>query len=330
MKILITGGAGFVASHLAERLLRETSHQLVLLDNFDDYYDPLQKRENVRGLARDERVLLVTGDFRNPDLCLALFSRLQPTHVVHLGATPGVPRSLDRPLHYVDNNISGSTALLEAAREYPVQRFLFASSSTVYGLGVEPPFCEDAPLGIPASPYGATKRAAELMGFTYHHLFGVPFTALRLFNAYGPRLRPDLALTIFTEKILRGMPIDLYGDGSVRRDFTHVHDICSGILSALTAPDIAGEAINLGHNDPIEIRRLIRLIEDCAGRRAVVRRQPPREGDMPATCADLSKARRLLGYAPSVGIEEGVRDYVEWFQLTCQDVPNPVAIATAG
>jgi UDP-glucuronate 4-epimerase len=329
-KILITGGAGFVASHLAERLLRETTHQLVLLDNFADYYDPAQKRENIRNLADEERVALVTGDFCNPELCRALFDRLHPTHVVHLGATPGVPYSLERPLHYVENNVGGTTALLEVAREYPVERFLFASSSTVYGLGVEPPFREDGPLGVPASPYGASKRAAESMGFTYHQLFGVPFTALRLFNVYGPRLRPDLALSIFTGRILRGTPIDLYGDGSVRRDFTHVHDICSGILSALTATGIAGEAINLGHNDPIEVRRLIQLIEESAGRRAILRRQPPRAGDMPVTCADLAKANQLLDYSPTVPIEEGVREYVQWFREKHFELPDAAAIAVAG
>lgn len=329
MNILLTGGAGFVASHLAERLLSEPSHRLILLDNFDDYYDTGLKRDNVRRLAGDERVELVTGDFRNPDLCRALFSRLQPSHVIHLGATPGVPYSLERPLHYVDNNISGTTALLEAAREYPVERFLFASSSTVYGLGVKPPFQEDGPLGVPASPYGASKRAAELMGFTYHQLFRVPFTALRLFNVYGPRLRPDLALSIFTEKVLNGAPITLYGDGSVRRDFTHVSDICSGIISALTAPGIAGEGINLGHNDPIEIRQLIWLIEEYAGRRAVIRHQPPREGDMPATCASLTKANRLLGYSPKVGIEDGVREYVEWFREAYGRLVDKTAAAVA-
>ena len=319
MKILVTGGAGFIASHLVPRLLALGPAKIILLDNFNDYYDPGLKHENVSTLLHDKRVSLVTGDFCDPHLCRELLEEHRPNHLIHLGASPGVPRSLERPLSYVDNNIAGTTALLEAAQGFPVERFLFASSSTVYGVGVDPPFCEDGPQRVPASPYGVTKRAAELMGFTYQQLYGVPFTSLRLFNVYGPRLRPDLALAIFTGKILRGEPLTLYGDGSVRRDFTHVSDICSGIIAALTAPGIAGEAINLGHHDPIEVRRLIELVEDSTGRQAIVNQRPPREGDMPITCADLTKAQRLLGYAPQVSITAGVREYVDWFRETQAD-----------
>jgi UDP-glucuronate 4-epimerase len=312
--VLITGGAGFVASHLAPRLLERTNYPLVLLDNFNDYYHPQQKRENVAPFADNPRVVVAEGSFCDFQYCRTLFQRFRIEHVIHLGAYPGVPFSLRNPGVYVENNVAGTTALLEAAREFPVQRFLFASSSTVYGLGVEPPFREEGPLGVPASPYGATKRAGELMGQTYYRLHGVPFTALRLFNAYGPRLRPDLALTIFTEKILSGQPITLYGDGSVQRDFTHVGDICAGIEAALTAEEIAGEAINLGNHRPIEVRTLIQLIERYAGRAAQVVHAAPREGDMPWTCADTSKAQRLLGYAPRVSIEEGVAEFVQWAQ----------------
>ena len=326
MKILVTGGAGFIASHLVPRLLALGPDQIVLLDNFNDYYDPALKHENVGTLLHDQRVSLVTGDFCDSHLCRELLAKHRPNHIIHLGASPGVPRSLERPLSYVDNNIAGTTALLEAARGVPVKRFLFASSSTVYGVGVEPPFREDGPQGIPASPYGVTKRAAELMGFTYQRLYGVPFTSLRLFNVYGPRLRPDLALAIFTGKILRGEPLTLYGDGSVRRDFTHVSDICSGIVAALTAPEIAGEAINLGHHDPIEVRHLIELVEDAVGRRATVDQRPPREGDMPITCADLTKANRLLAYEPQVSIAAGVREYVDWFRETQASVKSRAAL----
>jgi len=314
MTILITGGAGFVASHLADHLLRATDDLLVLVDNFNDYYNPGLKRQNVRHLSRHDRVSFERGDFCDFDFCQRLLRRHRPEQVVHLGAYAGVPLSLQQPRLYVDNNIAGTTALLEAARHYPVRRFLFASSSTVYGLGVEPPFREDGPLGVPASPYGATKRAAEIMGLTYHRLYGVPFTSLRLFNVYGPRLRPDLALSIFTRQILLGEPITLYGDGSIRRDFTHVDDVCAGILAALRAANIAGECINLGHNEPVEIGQLISLIQRFAGQTAIMERRPARAGDMPFTCADLTKARRLLGYHPTVSIEEGVRQYVAWVQ----------------
>ncbi len=314
MKVLITGGAGFVASHLAPLLGARDNVSLVLLDNLNDYYSPALKRENLRIARQNPGVVLEEGDFCENAFCETVFEKHRPTHVVHLGAYPGVPFSLKQPGVYVTNNIGGTTALLEAARRYPVERFLFASSSTVYGLGTQAPFVEDAPLGVPASPYGVSKRAGELMGLTYHKLYGLPFTALRLFNVYGPRIRPDLALAIFTGKILRGEPLPLFGDGTIRRDFTHVNDICAGIIAALTAENIAGECVNLGHNEPVEIRRLIALIEEAAGRQAVIDRRPPREGDMPATCADLTKADRLLQYQPQVSIEDGVADYVQWYK----------------
>jgi len=327
MTILITGGAGFVASHLCERLLDATAASLVLLDNFNDYYDPAIKRQNIRELSAHPRVTVEEADFCDPAVCESIFKTYHPRQVIHLGASPGVPASLQNPLLYVRNNVDGTTALLEAARRCPIERFLFASSSTVYGLGTAPPFREDKPLGVAASPYGATKQAAELMGFTYHRLYGLPFTSLRLFNVYGPRLRPDLALHIFTRKISQGEPLDLYGDGTVLRDFTHADDICAGFLAALKAPEVAGEAINLGHNEPIAVSRLISLIEEYAGKRAEVNHHPPRPGDMPLTCADLEKAGRLLGYRPQVGIEDGVRQYVEWFRSAHGDV-EPLSAAS--
>jgi UDP-glucuronate 4-epimerase len=321
MTVLITGGAGFIASHMVPYLLERTSHDLLLLDNFNDYYDPKLKRASAAALAGQKRVKLEKGDFCDFTYTRELFQRHRPNHVIHLGAYPGVPFSLQEPNIYVQNNIAGTTALLEAAREYRVERFLFASSSTVYGLGVPPPFVEDAPLGVPASPYGVSKRAAELMGMTYQKLFGVPFTSLRVFNAYGPRIRPDLALSIFTHKILAGEPIPLFGDGSVKRDFTHVSDICAGFQAALTADKIAGECINLGHNQPVEVRSLIALIEKFAGRKAIIDQRPPREGDMPFTCADLAKSLRLLGYEPKVAMEDGVREYVEWAKARPAPLP---------
>lgn len=312
--VLVTGGAGFVGSHLVERILRETGQAVVIVDNFNDYYDPRLKRRNAAALLEDRRVTLVEGDFRDANFSSALLADHRPTHLVHLGAYSGVPFSLQQPRLYIETNVWGTTALLEAARRTPVERFLFASSSTVYGRGAAAPFVEDGPLGVPASPYGATKRAAEILGQTYHALYGIPFTSLRLFNVYGPRLRPELALAVFARKILAGEPLPLYGDGSVKRDLTHVSDICSGILAALTAPQVAGQCINLGHNEPIEMHRLIALLEEAVGRKAVVDHLPARPEDMPLTCADLAKAGRLLGYQPRVPIEEGVRQYVNWLR----------------
>ncbi len=312
MTVLVTGGAGFIGSHLVRQLLDQTEHAVVILDNFNDYYDPRMKRANAALFENEPRVSLVEDDFRDAHLCEALFARCRISHVIHLGAYPGVPYSLKEPQLYIDANISGTAVLLDTARRHEVERFLFASSSTVYGRGAQSPFVEDAALGIPASPYGATKRAAELFGFTWAQLYGLAFTSLRFFNVYGPRLRPELALAVFTRKILAGEPLPLYGDGSVLRDLTHVSDICTGLVSAMTAPGIAGQSINLGHNEPVQMLRLISLIEAAAGKKAVIEYHPPRVEDMPLTCADLTKARRLLGYEPRVPIEEGVREYVEW------------------
>jgi UDP-glucuronate 4-epimerase len=316
MSFLLTGGAGFIGSHLARQLLVETDSAVVILDNFNDYYDPRLKRAAIAELAGEPRVTLVAGDFCDQDLDSRLLLDHGVRAIIHLGASPGVPASLAHPRQYFENNVLGTLSLLEAARRHPVERFLFASSSTVYGRGAAAPFVEDAPLGIPASPYGASKRSAELLGLTYHQLFGVPFTSLRLFNVYGPRLRPELALAVFTRSILEGLSLPLFGDGSVLRDFTHVSDICSGFVAALTAPDVAGQCLNLGHDRPIAIKQLIKLIESAAGRQAKIEHKPPRTEDMPFTHADLTKARQLLHYEPRVEIEQGVREYVEWYQST--------------
>jgi UDP-glucuronate 4-epimerase len=316
MSVLVTGGAGFVGSHLVEQLLRTTDRKVVILDNFNDYYDPRLKRSGVTPLVGQQRVTLVEGDFCDADLTDRLLLEHDVRAICHLGASPGVPASLQQPRQNVVNNVVGTVTLLEAARRHPVERFLFASSSTVYGRGAAAPFVEDAPLGVPASPYGASKRSAEILGQTYHQLFGVPFVSLRFFNVYGPRLRPELALAVFTRSIVQGLPLPLFGDGSVLRDFTHVCDICRGILAALTAPNLAGQAINLGHDRPIRISHLIKLIEQAAGAKAKIEHRPPRPEDMPFTHADLTKARRLLGYEPRVEIEQGVAEYVDWFRTT--------------
>lgn len=314
MAILVTGAAGFIGSHFVELLRKRWDDPIVGLDNFNDYYDPRLKRANAELFAGDSRVTLIEGDFCDADAMQTLFRKRDVEHVVHLGAYAGVRESVRRPLVYQHSNVGGTLSLLEAARAHPVKRFLLVSSSTVYGRGAGVPFCEDAPLGVPASPYGATKRAAELLGLTYCGLHDLPVVCLRPFSVYGPRLRPDLALTIFVTAIERGQPIPLYGDGSVRRDFTHVTDICAGLFSALTAEAAVGETINLGHHDPIEMRRLIARLEELSGKSARIDYRPARAEDLPITHADLSKAGRLLDYRPSVPLEEGLRDYIAWFR----------------
>jgi UDP-glucuronate 4-epimerase len=314
MSILVTGAAGFIGSHLIEILARRSPTPIVGLDNFNDYYDPALKRANAKSLAGVPRFTMIEGDFSDFDFTRRLFEQHRFEHVIHLGAWAGVRISVERPRPYEIANVAGTLSLLEAAREFPVKRFLLASSSTVYGTGAGIPFDEDAPLGVPASPYGATKRAAELMGLTYHQLHGVPFVALRPFSVYGPRLRPDLAMTIFAKAIWEGRSFPLYGDGSIKRDFTHVSDICAGFIAALTAEDVAGQCINVGHSEPVEMRRLIELLEKSLGKKALIDRRPERPEDLPITFAKLDKAKRFLGYDPKVPLEQGIEEYAAWFR----------------
>ncbi len=316
MAILVTGGAGFIGSHMIELLLSKGKEPIVCLDNFNDYYDSRLKRSNVSNFINNQQVTIVEDDFCNVGTMQKLFDQHDVRSVIHLGAYAGVRASVESPHIYQHANVAGTLALLEAARQHKVQRFLLASSSTVYGRGANIPFQEDAPLGIPMSPYGATKRAAELLGLTYFDLHQVPVVCLRPFSVYGPRLRPDLALTIFVRAIAAGTPIPLYGDGSIQRDFTHVTDICAGLHAALYADKVVGETINLGHSKPVEMKLLIGMLEAAMHQKANIEYRPVRPEDLPVTFADLSKASLLLGYQPQVSLEEGLQDYVDWFRKT--------------
>lgn len=313
MATLITGGAGFIGSHLAKIYSAQYDGPIVCLDNFNDYYDPALKRANADSIRSLPNIELLEADFCDADRMLQLFAEYKFEYVLHLGAYAGVRASVAMPYVYQVNNVGGTLSLLEAARKHPVKRFVLASSSTVYGTGAGIPFVEDAPLGVPASPYGATKRAAELLCFTYHQLHDVPAIAVRPFSVYGPGLRPDLALTIFTKAIDSGTSFPLYGDGSFRRDFTHVSDICAGLLSCLDAKDAVGEAFNLGCGDPIEMREIIRLIGKALGKEANIDRQPERPEDLPVTFASLEKAKKILGYQPKVSIAEGIEEFCSWY-----------------
>jgi UDP-glucuronate 4-epimerase len=313
MNVLVTGGAGFIGSRLIERLLRRPDAKLVCLDDFNDYYSPAMKRANTADFAAEPRVKIVEASFCDADRMTQLFAAAQIDYVVHLGAYAGVRYSLANPFSYEQHNVGGTLALLEAARKHPVRRFIIASSSTVYGRNAAAPFQEDAPLGIPLSPYGASKRAAELMGLTYLDLYKIPVTIVRPFSVYGPRLRPDLAMSIFTEAILHDEPIPLFGDGSIRRDFTYIDDLCDGLEAMLTA-ECVGEAINLGHDEPIAMREVIATLERTLGKAAVIKRLPEKGGEMPVTHADLSKAKRLLNYAPKTSFDDGVRAFCEWYR----------------
>ena len=314
MNILVTGGAGFIGSRLIPRLLLRRDAVVTCLDDFNDYYDPALKRENVAEFAAHPQVRLVEASFCDADRMRALFAASRFDAVVHLGGYAGVRYSVENPFPYQTTNVGGTLALLEAARHHPVRRFVLASSSTVYGRHAAAPFVEDGPLGTPLSPYGASKRAAELLALTYFDLFRVPIVIVRPFSVYGPRLRPDLALSIFARAILSGRPLPLFGDGSIRRDFTHVDDLCDGLEAALDREAVVGEAFNLGHDRPIEVREVIARLEALLGRRADIRREPEKPGEMPVTHADLSKARRRLGYEPRTSFDAGLPTFVDWFR----------------
>lgn len=314
MTVLVTGGAGFIGSHFIDRLLAsDADARIVCLDDFNDFYNPALKRANVERFVDDPRVTLVEASICDAAAVGPLLAQHAVRQIMHLGGYAGVRSSADMPLKYQQANVGGTLTLLEAARQHPLDRFVFVSSSTVYGADCEIPFREDAPLGLPLSVYGVTKRAAELLAQHYHQTCGVPVVSVRPFSVYGPRIRPDLALWAFTDAIHTGRPLALFGDGSIQRDFTHVSDICAGLLAALCSDDCLGQTINLGHHQPVAIGELVRLIEEQLGRKAQIDRRAAFAGDMPVTCADLQKAERLLGYRPRVSLPEGVREFVAWY-----------------
>lgn len=305
--VLVTGGAGFIGSHLGERLLAR-GRRLVVLDELNDYYDPRLKRANLRRL---KGAVFKRGDIRDARTVDALIRRHRVTDIVHLAARAGVRPSVADPALYARVNVEGTSVILEAARKHGVARVLFASSSSVYGRDARLPFREDAPAVRPVSPYAATKRAGELLCEAHHGLHGTPILALRLFTVYGPRQRPDMAIHKFARAILEGREIPFFGDGRSRRDYTHVSDIVRGIEAGL-AWRKGFEIVNLGGAQTVTLSGLIRLLERATGRQARLKRLPEQEGDVPATYADVRKAARLLGWKPRVRLADGVADVVRW------------------
>lgn len=299
MKILVTGGAGFIGSHVVEALLKR-GETVTVLDDFNDFYDPALKRRNVTGFPN-----IIEADIRAP------LPPQQFDAIIHLAARAGVRPSLAQPRLYTDVNVAGTQNLLEFARESGIRKFVFASSSSVYGVNEKVPFNEADPIFNPISPYAATKLAGEALCHVYHHLYDLDLVCLRFFTVYGPRQRPDLAIRKFTEAILAGKPIEVFGDGSARRDYTHIDDIVQGVLAALDR-NLGYEIINLGESRTVELRELITLIEKATGQTAKLNRLPLQPGDVPVTYADISKARRLLSYDPQVPIETGIARFVEW------------------
>jgi len=310
--VLVTGGAGFIGSHLVDALLAE-GREVVVLDNFDDFYDPAVKRKNLEPFQRRPGFALVEGDIRDARLVDGLFTSRQVGVVVHLAARAGVRPSIREPLLYTDVNVNGTTVLLEASRNHGIGKFIFGSSSSVYGNNPKVPFSEKDEVDLPVSPYAATKRAGELLCATYHALYGLNAFCLRFFTAYGPRQRPEMAIHKFTRLIDRGLPLPRFGDGSSRRDYTYITDIVNGVMRAVER--VRGyEVINLGGSKATRLGELIALLEKHLGKPALVEGEPEQPGDVAATWADVSKAQRLLGYDPRVGVEEGVARFVEWYR----------------
>jgi UDP-glucuronate 4-epimerase len=312
--ILITGGAGFIGSHLVDRLLAEGGWQVSVVDDFNDFYDPAIKRANASTHEQNPRHQLFKADIRDQAALEKIFAGNDFDCIVHLAARAGVRPSLAEPSLYAETNINGTMNLLELAREHGIKQFVFGSSSSVYGINAKVPFSEDDPIRQPISPYAATKAAGELLCHTYTHLYGIRCICLRFFTVYGPRQRPDLAIHKFARLIRDNKPIPVFGDGTTRRDYTFIDDIIAGVRAAIDYTDSDYEVINLGESRTVELRELILLIEKELGATAKIDRQPLQPGDVPQTFADITKARRLLDYDPQTQIEEGIHRFIAWFR----------------
>ncbi len=313
MKVLVTGAAGFIGSNLAEKLA-ERGNNVVGLDNFNDYYDPAKKRANAQRLATYPNFRMVEQDIRQRQAMFELFANEKFEAVAHLAAMAGVRNAVQYPDLYVEVNLNGTQNLLDAARAAGnMPNFVMASTSSVYGNTTQIPFVETDPCDRPLQPYAAAKRAAEILGHAYHHLFGLNFTAVRFFTVYGPNGRPDMMAYLVAESVAKGIQIPLYDNGEMYRDWTYVDDITDGVVAALDRP-LGYEIINLGRGEPTLLADFVRLIEALGGQPANVFRRPRLAADFVRNEADISKARRLLGYNPQISVEEGVRRFWAWYE----------------
>jgi len=310
--ILVTGGAGFIGSHLTRRLLAR-GDRVTVLDDFNDFYSPALKRANVAELEGRDDWRLVEGDIRDAELVDRLFLDGHFDGVIHLAARAGVRPSLSQPLLYEEVNCIGTLRLLEAARRHGPAEFVFASSSSVYGINEKVPFAESDPVDQPISPYATTKRTGELLCFNYSHLYGMRTSCLRFFTVYGPAQRPEMAIAKFTHLLDKGRAVPLFGDGGSRRDYTFIDDIVDGVLAALDlAPRF--EIFNLGGSQTTALADLVAWLAAELGVEPRIERLPEQPGDVPITYADVSKAKSMLGYEPRVPIREGLRRYVDWYR----------------
>lgn len=312
--VLVTGGAGFIGSFVADLLLKR-GDRVIILDEMNDYYDTRFKHANLELLRvrYKDRVTIYRGDVCDEDLVTDLFENERPTHICHLAARAGVRPSIVDPYVYVHSNVEGTTRMLDVARKYGVKNFVYASSSSVYGFSKEEMLCETDTVEKPVSPYAATKKACELLAYTFHHLYGLNCTGLRFFTVYGPRGRPDMAPFKFIDRTYKGEPIQQYGDGNTSRDYTYISDIADGVVLAIDKP-LGCEVVNLGNGRPYLLKDFIRLVEKNVGKSAKIQICPEQPGDVQRTCADISKARELLGYNPKVSFEDGIMNTAKWYK----------------
>jgi UDP-glucuronate 4-epimerase len=316
MRVLITGGAGFIAFHLATAL-RKNRAEVFLLDNFNNFYNPEIKRRNVTDLQASGHMPLHVVDILDRDSLQKVFEETRPDVVVHLAAWAGVRPSLEKPELYSAVNVTGTVNMLEMARKYSTRCFIFGSSSSVYGGNTKVPFSEDDPVDRPVSPYAATKKAGELLCHTYAHNFAMHITCLRFFTVYGPRQRPEMAIHKFAQLMFDGKEIPLFGKGDSRRDYTYVEDIVAGILGAIDV-NPGFEIVNLGESQTITLTEMVRHLEEALGRKALLRFLPDQPGDMEVTYADITRARRILGYNPQTPFKDGIRLFADWFKNSRQ------------
>lgn len=312
MNCLVTGAAGFLGSHVSETLLAD-GWQVVGVDNFDPFYDPSVKRENLRSLRRNKQFQIAEGDIRDRAFLDSVAARAKFDAIVHLAARPGVRPSLEDPRTYMDVNVSGTAEILEFAKRNGVPKFVFASSSSIYGEREGSPFREDDVSDSPVSPYAASKKAGELLAYTYHKNYGISVTCLRFFTVYGPRQRPEMAIHRFTRAIDQGQPIEIFGDGSSRRDYTFVDDAVAGVAAALEKAK-SYRVYNIGNHRTVQLLDLVHRLEEILGKKAEIKFLPAQPGDVPLTCADIQRAQEELGYSPSTPLERGLELFAEWYE----------------
>lgn len=315
MVVLVTGGAGFIGSHVADALLTRGT-KIVIVDEMNDYYDVKLKEMNLVYLQSKfgaDKLTICRGDICNLSFMTEVFDTNRPTHICHLAARAGVRPSILDPYIYVHSNIEGTTRLLDLARQHKCQNFVYASSSSVYGCSTNELLSEKDVVDKPVSPYAATKKACELLAYTFHHLYALNCTGLRFFTVYGPRGRPDMAPFKFIDRIFKGQVIQQYGDGSTSRDYTYIDDIVDGVVRAIDTP-LGCEVVNLGNGRPFLLRDFISLVEKCVGTSAVIEVLPEQPGDVERTCADITKAQTLLGYSPKISFEEGISRTSSWYK----------------